>query len=455
MSDPAAPVGHRHARFLVDRLRRLGLEMEFLEDELAGVGVLPLTSAPFPSLRGSFVSEQARFYTLGHNRIKVFDPISLFALPALEIARCESVDDLESLLRHAWADHVGELMDAYRWLERLGAPARTDPQGSQLLMDLTDVQGSAVRIRSRRELLIPSSGSLRDISLEGPEERIYRPIAGLEHAMELEGGIQAAMSDLASRERQIADAPTSPTSPVDTPTKGEPRILLVDDDRGVRAAAESALALRGFLVDPQPDPLRALDALRKQTYDAVLADARMPRMDGLELAVQIRDLPGLAKLPILIFDERPSPDSKEAAQSLGAVGYVATPSRWTDLAESLLDLLDGWSQRRFERYAVRLKVEVGEGAGAAPDLTYQVGRGGMGVKTRRDAMPGTVERYTITLPRGQGTLQAEGTVVHRLAEPGQVTLKLGIRFTRFPDRDEPRWIRLIDLLARRGAQKGR
>jgi CheY-like chemotaxis protein len=453
MPDPAFPVGHRHARFLVDRLRRLGLDVEFLEDEMAGVGVLPLTSAPFPSLRGSFVSEQARFYTLGHNRIKVFDPLSLFALPALEVGRCESIDELESLLRHAWADHVGELMDAYRWLERLGAPARTDPKGSQLLMDLTDVQGPAVRIRSRRELLIPSAGPLRDVSLENPDERLYRPMAGLEHAMELEGGIQAAMNDLASREREVADPPTSPTAPVGTPSKAEPRILLVDDDRVVRAAAESALALRGFLVDPHPDPLRALEALRNQTYDAVLADARMPRMDGLELAVQIRDLPGLAKLPILIFDERPSPGSKEAAQSLGAVGYVATPSRWTDLAESLLDLLDGWSQRRFERYAVRLKVEVG--AGAIPDLTYQVGRGGMGLKTRRDAMPGTVERYVITLPRGQGTLQVEGTVVHRLAEAGQVTLKLGIRFTRFPDRDEPRWIRLIDLLARQGAEEGR
>jgi CheY-like chemotaxis protein len=232
------------------------------------------------------------------------------------------------------------------------------------------------------------------------------------------------------------------------------RVLLVDPDRGIRAAAESALTIRGFQVDAYPDPLRALEALRQQNYDAALVDARMPRMDGLELAMQIRDLPGLARLPVLIFDERPSPQSREAAQSLGAVGYVAKPSRWTELAEGLLDLLDGWSQRRYERYAARLRVQLADHPRAAPDLTYQVGRGGMGIQTRRDVIPGARERYRITMPGTFGSVNVEGTVVHRLAEQGHVSLRLGVRFLRFPDRDEARWIRLIDTLALRAMREG-
>lgn len=455
MPDSASPVGERHARFLVERLCGLGLQVELVAGNTSGVGVLPLHASSFPSLKGSFTAEQARFYTLGHNRIKVFEPAAFFSLPAIDIARCESRDAIEAALRKAWSEYVGELMEAHRWLKALGATVRTDPRGGQLLVEVADVPGPAVRVRSRRELLVPSAGPLRQVSLPTPESRCYRPAADMEHAIELDTGLQDTMNRAAEqhlrtdRARYRAPAPT-----LEAPEKNSPRILLVDDDRGVRAAAESALAIRGFHVDAYPDPLRALEALRQQTYDAVLADARMPRMDGLELAMQVRDLPGLARLPVLIFDERPSPASREAAQSLGAVGYVAKPSRWTELAEGLLDLLEGWSQRRYGRYPARLKVEVGDRSASDLDLTYQVGRGGVGLQTRRDVIPGAKERYRIALPGSAGTVNVDVEVVHRLAESGQVTLRLGVRFLRFPDRDEPRWIRLIESLAQRAAREG-
>jgi hypothetical protein len=125
------------------------------------------------------------------------------------------------------------------------------------------------------------------------------------------------------------------------------------------------------------------------------------------------------------------------------------PARWSELAERLVEFLLGWTERRFDRFPVRLKVEaVGERT-STPDLTYQLGRGGMGLRTRRDISLGVPERYRITLPERAGTIRVDGMPTYRLSEPGQVSLRVGVRFLGFPDQDESRWVGFIERLARR------
>jgi CheY-like chemotaxis protein len=96
---------------------------------------------------------------------------------------------------------------------------------------------------------------------------------------------------------QPAAAPTAPASP----RKRAPRrLLLVDDDEGVREATAALLGLHGFEIAEAADGLAALACVRAQPeIEAVLADFAMPRMNGAELARQLREL--RPDLPVLFM----------------------------------------------------------------------------------------------------------------------------------------------------------
>ena len=61
------------------------------------------------------------------------------------------------------------------------------------------------------------------------------------------------------------------------------RILVVDDNPSIRQSLTEALVDEGFLVKTAADGQDALDVLRTHLPDVMLADIRMPRLDGLGL----------------------------------------------------------------------------------------------------------------------------------------------------------------------------
>ncbi len=440
---------HRHAEFLVERLRAIGVSVDLPEGASVGEGILDLSSSPFETLEVPLMIDRARFYTLGYNRIKLFDPQVLFALPAVDVSRCENLRSLDAAVHRAWTINMRDIRTASGWLSSLGATVRPADRGTALLLEVEDLKGPPVRVRSRREMLLPSAGSLEKVSLRNPADRMHLPPQDLQDSLDLELGLVHALDHAATQAtREPIREPTPAPTSVGT-IEAEPRILFVDDDRAIREAAESALTRQGFRVDVRPDPLRGLEALRAGTYDAVLIDTQMPRMDGLELAIHIRELPGMAKIPMLLLDDRMRSGYRDAARTVGAAGYVVKPARWSELAERLVEFLLGWTERRFDRFPIRLRVEVEGQRTTTSDLTYQVGRGGMGLRTRREVSLGVLERYRITLPDRSGVIRVEGAPAYRLSEPGQLSVRVGVRFLRFTDDDEARWIQFAERLARR------
>jgi DNA-binding NtrC family response regulator len=61
------------------------------------------------------------------------------------------------------------------------------------------------------------------------------------------------------------------------------KILIVDDEKSIRYTLRDILEYEKYEVDEAKDGLEALDLLRKNSYDVVLCDVKMPNMDGLEL----------------------------------------------------------------------------------------------------------------------------------------------------------------------------
>ena len=104
------------------------------------------------------------------------------------------------------------------------------------------------------------------------------------------------------------------------------RLLVVDDALTVRELQRTILERAGFDVTVASDGIEALAHLENETFDLVLTDVEMPRMDGFELTEHIRNHPTLANLAVLIVTSLASDADRERGMSVGADGYIVKSS---------------------------------------------------------------------------------------------------------------------------------
>lgn len=113
------------------------------------------------------------------------------------------------------------------------------------------------------------------------------------------------------------------------------RILFVDDDPILREFAQVNLASGNAQVDTAGDGLEALEALDRQTYDLLLVDLEMPRMDGFELLRRLRENPATEHLPIVVETGREDVEAIDRAFRAGATAFVTKPLNWRLLTYQL------------------------------------------------------------------------------------------------------------------------
>ncbi len=111
----------------------------------------------------------------------------------------------------------------------------------------------------------------------------------------------------------------------------EKRILIVDDDDEIRELLEFDIAQSGYFVDSAKDGLEGLNKALNNTYDLILLDVMMPRMNGFDVCKNIRQ----AKLaiPILMLTAKGTIDDKTEGFDCGADDYLVKPF---DIQEVLL-----------------------------------------------------------------------------------------------------------------------
>jgi len=116
------------------------------------------------------------------------------------------------------------------------------------------------------------------------------------------------------------------TAPTSTPLRNEhPRVLVVDDEASIRDLLAKTLALAEYDVDTAADASTALARIRAAEYDLLIADLRMPGMDGLTLIRQVKKI--RAELPVIIITGFSSEASAIEAVNLGVAGYLRKPFR--------------------------------------------------------------------------------------------------------------------------------
>jgi len=102
-------------------------------------------------------------------------------------------------------------------------------------------------------------------------------------------------------------------------------VLVVDDEASIRDLLAKTLALAEYEVDTADDATAALGRVRASEYDLLIADLRMPGMDGLTLIRQVKRI--RADLPVIIITGFSSESSAIEALNLGVAGYLRKPFR--------------------------------------------------------------------------------------------------------------------------------
>ncbi|GAA4937937.1 hypothetical protein GCM10025791_14620 [Halioxenophilus aromaticivorans] len=124
-----------------------------------------------------------------------------------------------------------------------------------------------------------------------------------------------------------------------TPEKDPIRtVMIVDDSVTVRKVTSRFLEREGFNVITAKDGVDALRQLQETVPDVMLLDIEMPRMDGFEVAKNIRTSSHMGDLPIIMITSRTGSKHRERAYELGVNNYLGKPYQEDELLASIKEL---------------------------------------------------------------------------------------------------------------------
>jgi excisionase family DNA binding protein len=117
----------------------------------------------------------------------------------------------------------------------------------------------------------------------------------------------------------------APPTPRPSTGAARPRVLVVDDEASIRDLLAKTLALAEYDVDVAPDGRSALERMRLYPYDLLIADLKMPGMDGLTVIREAKRYK--TDLPVIIITGFSTEASAIEAVNLGVAGYLTKPFR--------------------------------------------------------------------------------------------------------------------------------
>ena len=102
-------------------------------------------------------------------------------------------------------------------------------------------------------------------------------------------------------------------------------ILAVDDSASMRQMVSFTLKHAGYEVVEAADGIDALEYARQNAVNLVLTDVNMPRMDGITLVRELRQLAAYKFTPMLVLTTEAGPDKKAQGKLAGATGWLVKP----------------------------------------------------------------------------------------------------------------------------------
>jgi len=116
------------------------------------------------------------------------------------------------------------------------------------------------------------------------------------------------------------------------------KLLIVDDERSIRNTLREILEYEKFKVDDAEDGLVALEMVKKEQYDLILCDIKMPKMDGLEVLEKIQEI--RSDSTVVMISGHGNIDTAVEAIKKGAFDYISKPLDLNRLLVTIRNALD-------------------------------------------------------------------------------------------------------------------
>jgi DNA-binding NtrC family response regulator len=114
-------------------------------------------------------------------------------------------------------------------------------------------------------------------------------------------------------------------------------ILVVDDEVSIRATLKEILEYEKFSVDEAGDGIEALQKVANKSYDLILCDIKMPKMDGIEV---LKNIMKTTDVPVVMISGHGTIDTAVEAIKIGAFDYIAKPLDLNRLLITIRNALD-------------------------------------------------------------------------------------------------------------------
>ncbi len=119
------------------------------------------------------------------------------------------------------------------------------------------------------------------------------------------------------------------------------KVLIADDNLFIRTLVKAALAPMGYELLEAVDGEDAVRAAQEYAPDLILLDVVMPRMNGFEALVAIRERTPATDCAIAMLTTSATEADMQRSRDAGANGYIVKPFDKTDLRETVKTLLEG------------------------------------------------------------------------------------------------------------------
>ncbi len=220
---------------------------------------------------------------------------------------------------------------------------------SEPKLDEDEVSYPVIMVRSGDERV-----ALHIESIQGRREVVVKPLGtplnmlpGISGATIMADGSVVLILDIGGLLRTesrfvAATAPEEP-EPAEEEEEAEgaatPTVLVVDDSITMRKVSQRILSRHGFEVGTAKDGVDAMSWMSQQVPDLILLDIEMPRMDGYEVAANVRSDDRLKEVPIIMVTSRTGDKHRQRAEDIGVNKYLGKPYQEGELMDEINALL--------------------------------------------------------------------------------------------------------------------
>ncbi len=121
------------------------------------------------------------------------------------------------------------------------------------------------------------------------------------------------------------------------------RVLVVDDDPGIRLAVSLKLRTSGYDVSEATDGAEALEFFADGVVDIVVTDVGMPRMDGYEFAAALQESESTRSIPVIILTAQEMAVPDDVLPTLGRHHFLTKPFSPRELVKVVGGMLEAES----------------------------------------------------------------------------------------------------------------